>query len=133
MFVEFLIKKFIQNCSAKHDSHRCIMHLLLSGLLTIFVIRSLYVKSQSIASTSNTKFWLALHTVSYFWASQPARTHHLGLKVQNFENPILTFRSFSLKVVYSSCKLQSFCLCTPLITLTQSFFRSTYLLKLSSS
>ena len=37
---------------------------------------------------------------------EPARTHHLGLKAHNFENPIFTFWCFSLKVAYNSCKLQ---------------------------
>ena len=34
--------------------------------------------------------------------------HHLDLKGQNFENPVFTFRCFSLEAVCSSCKLQSF-------------------------
>ena len=38
--------------------------------------------------------------------SERAKTHHLGLKAQNFENPIFTFGYFSLKAVYNSCKLQ---------------------------
>ena len=37
---------------------------------------------------------------------EPPRTYHLGLKAQNFQNPIFTFGFFSLKVVYKSCKLQ---------------------------
>ena len=82
------------------------MHLLLSVLQTIFLIRSLYVKSQSIASTSNTTFWWALQTQTEWVIFEPARTHHLGLKAQNFENPIFTFGCFSLKAVYNSCKLQ---------------------------
>ena len=32
--------------------------------------------------------------VSHF---EPARTHYLGLKAQNFENQIFTFECFSLK------------------------------------
>ena len=38
------------------DSYRWMMHLLLSVLQMIFLIRSLYVKSYSSASTSNTTF-----------------------------------------------------------------------------
>ena len=34
----------------------------------------------------------------------PARTDHLGLKAQNFENPILGY--FSLKAIYNFCMLQ---------------------------
>ena len=37
--------------------------------------------------------------------SQP-RTHHLGLKAQNFESPIFAFGCFYLKAVYNSCKLK---------------------------
>ena len=80
--------------------------LLLLGLQTIFLIRSLYVKSQSIASTSNTTFWCALQMQTEWVICEPARTHHLGLKAQKFENPIITSGCFSLKAVYNSHKLQ---------------------------
>ena len=33
---------------------------------------------------------------------------HLGLKAQNFKDPIFTYECFSLKTVYNSCKLQRF-------------------------
>ena len=88
------------------------------------LIRSLYVKSQFIASTSNTTFWWALQAQTKWVIFEPARTHHLSLKVQNFENLIFTFECFSLNAVYNSCKLQrllhvaKFCLCTPLLILT---------------
>ena len=70
------------------------------------LIGSLYVKSQSIASTSNTTFWWALQTQTEWVIFEPTRTHHLGLKAKNFENTIFTFGCFSLKAVYNSCKLQ---------------------------
>ena len=70
------------------------------------LIRSLYAKSQSIALSSNTTFWWALQTQTEWVIFEPTRTHHLGLKAQNFENPILTFGCFSLKAIYNSCKLQ---------------------------
>ena len=104
MFIELLIKKLFQSCSA--GTGFTPMHLLLLVLQTIFLIRSLYVKSQSIASTSNTIFWWALQTKTEWVIFEPARTHHLGLKAQNLENPIFTFGCFSLKAVYNSCKLQ---------------------------
>ena len=66
----------------------------------------MYVKSQSIAPTSNTTFWWSLQTQTEWVIFQPAKTHHLGLKAQNFENLIFTFGCFSLKAVYNSCKLQ---------------------------
>ena len=55
---------------------------------------------------SNTTFWWALQTQTEWVIFEPVRTHHLGLKAQNFENPIFTFGCFSLKAVYNSCKLQ---------------------------
>ena len=70
------------------------------------MIWTLYVKSQSIASTSNTTFWWALQTQTEWVIFEPVRTHHLGLKAQNFEKPIFTFGCFSLKTVYNSFKLQ---------------------------
>ena len=91
----------------RQDSHQCMMHLLISMLQTIFFIRFLYVKSQSIASTSNTTFWWALQTQTEWVIFEPARTHHLGLKAWNFEYLIFTFECFSLKAVYNYCKLQS--------------------------
>ena len=65
------------------------------------------VKSQSIASTSNATFWWTLQTQIEWVIFESARTHHLGLKAQNFENPIFTFGCFSLKAVYNPCKLQN--------------------------
>ena len=88
------------------------------------MIRSFCVKPQSIAWTGNTTFWRALHRQTERLIFEPARTHHLGLKVQYFENPIFIFGCFSLKAVYDSCKLQSFCLCTLLLTLTVFLFRN---------
>ena len=70
------------------------------------LFRSFYVKSQSNALTSNKAFWWVLQTQTQWVIFEPARTHHLGLQAQNFENPIFTFWCFSLKAVYNSCKLQ---------------------------
>ena len=70
------------------------------------MIRSLYVKSQSIISTSNITFWWELQTQTEWLIFEAARTHHLGLKTHNFENPMFTFECFSLKAVYNFCKLQ---------------------------
>ena len=66
----------------------------------------MHVKSQSIASTSNTTYWWALKTQKESVIFEPARTHHLALKAENFENQIFTFGCFSLKAVYIFCKLQ---------------------------
>ena len=88
------------------DLHQYKMHLLLSVLQTIFLITSLIVKSHSIGSTSNTIFWWAPQTQTEWVIFEPGRTHHLGLKAQNFENPVFTFGCFSLKAAYNSCKLQ---------------------------
>ena len=94
------------------DSHRCMMHLLLSVLQTMFLIRSFYVRFQSIASTINTTFWRALQTQTEGVIFEPAGAHHLGLKAKNFENPIFKFGCFSLKAVYNFCKLQRLLLVT---------------------
>ena len=82
------------------------MHLLLSVLQTIFLVTSLIVKSQSIGSTRNTTFWCAPEAQTKRVIFEPARTHHLGLKAQTFENWIFTFVCFCLKAAYNSCKLQ---------------------------
>ena len=88
------------------DSHLYMINLLLSVLQTIFLIKSLYVKSQFMASTSNATFWWGLQTQIGCVMFETARPHHLSLKAQNFENPIFIFGCFSLKAVYNSCKLQ---------------------------
>ena len=97
------------------------------------LIRSLYVKSQFIASTSNPRFWWALQTenrVSYFWAIQNTPFESQGTELWE---PIFSFGYFCLETVYNSCKLQSlsqaakFFLCSPLLAVTLSFFSSTYL------
>ena len=50
--------------------------------------------------------WWALQTQTEWVIFEPARTHHLGLKAQNFTNAIFTFGAFYLKAVYNSCKSQ---------------------------
>ena len=106
MFVEFLIKKFFQSCSARtgftpmHDAFVAL------NVANDLLDQALWVKSQSIASTSNTKFWWALQTQTEWIIFEPARTHHLALKAYNFEKTIFTFGCFSLEVLYNSCKVQ---------------------------
>ena len=70
------------------------------------LVRSFYVMSQSIASTSNATFWCVLQTQKERVIFVPVRAHSLGLEAQNFQNPIFTFGYFSLKTVYNYCKLQ---------------------------
>ena len=55
---------------------------------------------------SNTTFWWEVQIQIEWVIFEPAWTHHLCLKAQNFENPVFTFGCFSLKAVYNSCKLQ---------------------------
>ena len=106
MFVEFLINKFFQSCSARtglapmHDAFLA-LSVANDPLDQVF-----YVKSQSIASTSNNTFWWALQTKTEWVISEPVRTHPLGLKAQIFENPIYPFGCCSLKAVYNSWKFQ---------------------------
>ena len=63
-------------------------------------MRYFYVKSQSIASTSNTTFWWGLQTQTEWVIFELARAHHLGIKALNFENPVFTFGCFALEAVY---------------------------------
>ena len=122
MFIELLIKKLFQSCSA--GTGFTPMHLLLLVLQTIFLIRSLYVKSQSIASTSSTTFWWVLQTQTEWVIFEPARTNTLGFKTELWEPNTYIWVFFFLKqyIILASykdfCKLQSFWLCSPLITLT---------------
>ena len=99
-------RNYFRVAVAGQDSRRCTMHLLLSVLQTIFLFKSLYVKYQSIASTSNATSWWALQMQTEWVIFEPAKTHHLGLKAQNFEKPIFTFGCVYLKAVYNSWKLQ---------------------------
>ena len=69
------------------------------------LIRSLYENFQSIASTSSATFLWTPQTQTEWVIFEPSKTHHLGLKVQNFEKPMFIFGCFSFKAVYNSCKL----------------------------
>ena len=54
------------------------------------LIGSFYVKSQPTTLPSNTTFCWALQRQTDRRIFEPARTHHLGLKVQNSENSVFT-------------------------------------------
>ena len=86
---QFIIQGFFKAALPRHDSQQCIIHTLLSGSETTFLIRSLYVYSQSIETTSNTAFWWVPHMQTEWVPDDPASTHHFGLRVQNLENLIL--------------------------------------------
>ena len=107
IFVELLVMKFFQSCSARtgftlmHDAFVAfsVANDLLDQVFVCHVpVHCINQQHNILMSTTN------VNRVSHF--SGPARTHHLGLKAQNFENPIFTFGCFSLKAVYNSCKLQ---------------------------
>ena len=66
----------------------------------------MYIKFQSIASTSNTTFWWVLQTQTEWVIFESTRTYHMVLKARNFDIPIFKFGCFSLKAVYNSRKLQ---------------------------
>ena len=101
----------------EQDSYQCMMRLLLSMLPTIFLIMSLYVKSQSIASTINATFWWALQ-MQIEWVSRQRtlRIHYLHLGVFLWKQYIIlaSYKDF--------WKLQSFWLCAPLLTHTNINF-----------
>ena len=88
----------------------------------VSLIKSLYGKFQSIASTSNTTFWWGLQTQTEWVIFEPARTHNLGPKAQNFENPISTFGCFFSKAVYNSCKLQRVAKCKVFVYILLYYF-----------
>ena len=126
MFVKFLLKKFLQSYSAR------------TGFIPMY---DTFV-SLRVANNLFDRVFLSpipLHRLAEWFIFEPARTDHLGLKEQNFGNPIFRFGCFSLKAVYNSCKLQELLQVTrvflfaPLFTLIQSFFPGTYLLKFLSS
>ena len=99
MFVEFLIKNFFQSCSARTGFTP--MHCASLALKIVNnLLDQVFVKSESIASTSNTTFWWAPQTQTDWVIFEPARTHYLDLKAQNFENPILTI---GLTILWKQC------------------------------
>ena len=63
----------------------------------------------------------------HFWASQSKLFGSLGRELWETD---IYIKFLQVTKTFVSC---SFCLCTSLLTLTESFFSSTYLLKLSSS
>ena len=118
MLVEFPIKKFFQSCSARTGFTPMQTYLLLSELWTIFLIRSLFVTSHSIASTGNTTFCATnANRVSHYLASHNTlfgslrtRYLHLGVFLRKQYIILASYKYF--------CKLQSIYLFTPLLTLT---------------
>ena len=96
--------------------------MLLSVLQTIFLIRSLYVKPQSIASTSNTTFWSALQrkqsesflsqSEHLIWVLRPKT-----LITQYLHLGVFLWKQYVILASYKDFwKLQSFWSCTPLLT-----------------
>ena len=119
-----------QSCSARTGFTPCWMHLLLSVLETILLIRFSYVKSQSTASISNAKFcdhYKRKQSESFL--SQPERTiwvlRHRTLRTQSLHLGIFLWKQYLILTSYKGFgKMQSFWLCTPLLTLTQSSFHA---------
>ena len=100
-------------------------------------IRTLYVKSQSIASTSSTTFSWAPQTQTEWVIFEPSKTHHLVSRHITLTTQYLHLAVFFWKI-FDSCKLQRFLQATKFFfmfsfTHTNSFFSGTYLLKLPSS
>ena len=78
------------------------------------------------------------HKESESFLSQSEHTiwfsRHRTLRTQDLHLVVVLWKHYKVLASYKNfCKWQSFCLCTPLLTLTQSSFSSTYLLKFSSS
>ena len=109
------------------DSYWYMINLLISVLQTIFLIRSLYAKSQIIALTSNATIWWALQTQP--WLSQPEYTiwpsRHRTLRNQYLYLGVFLWKQYIILASYEDfCEMQSFLLCTPLLTLTYCLFQS---------
>ena len=104
MFVEFLIKKFFQSCSATteftpmHDAFVA-LSVVNDHLDQVFLCQ---VPVHRIDQQHNI-LMSATNKCKQSFLSHP---EHLGLKAENFEKTIFTFGCFSLKAVYNSCKLQ---------------------------
>ena len=80
-----------------HDAFvalRVVNDLLDQAFVCQFPVHCIDYQRNTLMSATNA------HRVNRF---EPARTHHLSLKAQNFENVIFTFRCFSLKAVCNSC------------------------------
>ena len=94
MFVEFLIKKFFQSCTTRTGftpMHGAFVALSVANDL----LDQVFACQVSVhVSTSNTTFWWALQMQIEWVIFELARTHHLGTKAQNFENPRFVFRCF---------------------------------------
>ena len=81
-----------------------------------------YTPSQSrqLAIRHSDVCYIYANRMSAWWSSK--RTHHFGLRVKNFENPIFQLGYLSLNARYNSDRLyrtNCFCLCTfrPILTL----------------
>ena len=81
----------------------------------------MYVTLQSIVLTSNTTFWWALQ-IQTEWVilSQPEHTiwvsRHRTLRTKYLHLDIFLWKQYIILASYKDfCKLQSFCLCTPLL------------------
>ena len=139
MSFEFLITKFVQSCSARtgftpmHDAFVC-SHCCKRSSRSGLCMSSLSPLHR-LATQHFDECYKRKQSESFF---EPARTHHLGLKAQKFENSIYKFGCVSLKVLYNSCKLQrilqvaKFLFMYSFIHINILFFSGTYLLKLSS-
>ena len=134
MFVEFLITKFYHSCNARTWFNPMYDAFVALRLVNDFLDQ---VFVWQVASPLHwlAILWWALQTQTEWVIFEPVRTHHLGLKTRNFENPIFTFGCFSLKAIYNSSKLQRLLQASKFLFMYSfthtSFSSGTYLPKLS--
>ena len=108
------------------------MHLLLSEMQIIFLIRSLYDKSYSLYRLATQHFDERYkHKQSESFLSQQERTIWVSrqrtLKTQYLHLDIFLWNQYKIIASYKDfCKSQSFFLCTALLTLSLSFQAPTY-------
>ena len=84
-------RNFFKAVLPGHDSHDSFLDLVFVCILPVNRVNQQYCILMS-ATIANRM-------------SDPARTHHFGLRVQNFENPIFMLRYLSLNGLYSSDRL----------------------------
>ena len=138
IFVEFLIKKLFEICSARtHTDAWCICcfqcckwsswsGLCMSSPSPLYRLAKQHFDERCKRKQSESFLSQPEHTI---WVSK-----HRTLTKQCFHLGVFLWKQYIIFAIYRDfCKLQSFWFCTPLLTLTLSLFSGTYLIKLPSS
>ena len=112
MFIELLIKKFFQSCSARPGFTPMCDAFAALRVLNNLLDQVFYVKSKSIASTSNTTFWWALQTQIEWTIFKPAEhtiwvSRNSTLRIQYLHLGNFLWKQYIILASYKDfCKLQ---------------------------